>query len=38
MNNLIIITENACKSFLDNLKTDGSENKYIRIYVKGGRM
>ncbi len=34
--NPIIITENACKAFLENLKSDNSENKYIRIYIQGG--
>jgi iron-sulfur cluster assembly accessory protein len=34
--NPIIITENACRAFLENLQTDHSENKYIRIAIKGG--
>jgi len=38
MNNPINITETACRAFLDNLQSDSSENKYIRIAVKGGRM
>lgn len=33
---MIIITENASKAFLENLQSDGSDNKYIRISVKGG--
>lgn len=33
---MITVTESACKAFLDNLKTDGSENKYIRVAIKGG--
>lgn len=34
--NPITITDNACKAFLENLQSDGSESKYIRIAVKGG--
>jgi iron-sulfur cluster assembly protein len=34
--NPITVTENACNAFLENLKSDNSENKYIRIAVKGG--
>jgi iron-sulfur cluster assembly accessory protein len=34
--NPIIVTDNACKAFLENLQSDGSENKYIRVSVKGG--
>lgn len=36
MENKIIITDSAAKAFLENLKTDNSENKYIRIAIKGG--
>lgn len=36
MNALITVTESACKAFLDNLKSDNSESKYIRVAVKGG--
>lgn len=32
----VIITESACRAFLDNLKSDNSEHKYIRIAIKGG--
>jgi iron-sulfur cluster assembly protein len=34
--NPVIVTDNACKAFLDNLKSDNSENKYIRIAIRGG--
>jgi len=33
---MITVTETACKAFLENLKIDGSESKYIRVAVKGG--
>ncbi len=33
---MITITEAATKAFLENLKSDGSENKYVRVYVQGG--
>lgn len=33
---MINITESACKAFLENLKTDGSESKFIRVAIKGG--
>lgn len=33
---MITITEAATKAFLENLKSDGSESKYVRVYVQGG--
>lgn len=33
---MITITESAIKAFSENLKSDNSENKYIRVYVQGG--
>lgn len=36
MNFPIIITPKACNAFLENLKSDNSENKYVRIFIRGG--